>query len=60
MCSGGHVISSEPFACFPHFIETAQVGDVFPFQVLWSSTCLTSFQTLDRNGAASKEKEEDI
>jgi hypothetical protein len=60
MCSAGHVISLEPFASFPHFIETEHVGDVFPFQDLWSPTCLTSFQTLDRNGAASKEIEEDI
>jgi len=57
MCSAGHVVSSEPIAFFPRFVEAAQVNDVRAGRVLWSSTCLTSFQTLDRNEAAGKEED---
>jgi hypothetical protein len=56
-CLAGHVISLKPFAFFHRFIEAAQVSDVLVIRSLWSFACLTSFQTLDRNGAAGKEED---
>jgi hypothetical protein len=57
MCSGGHLLSSQPSAFFPRFVETAQVSHHVVIGILWSSACLTPFQTLDRNRAAGKEEE---